>query len=165
MCEGHSICVCESSMTLLFSLREWQDGHAKQRRTAREPRAAQSNTDTHRHAHRLRLTWLAVSLPLYLSLCLSEIHVGFFTSTGFFVQQLVAGGALALKAYWSVHADMRAAAVVDHALIQPWETKRRACGQIKPITDDLRALSSFRSFNRSKLIYKRPKCVNFRKGA
>lgn len=47
-----------------------------------------------------------------------------FTSTSLFVQQLVASGTLALEAYWSVHADVRAASVVHHALIQPWETKR-----------------------------------------
>lgn len=56
-----------------------------------------------------------------------------FTSTSLFVQQLVATGALALKAYWSVHADMRAAAVVDHALIQSCETERGSVVVLKVI--------------------------------
>lgn len=128
-CKGPSVFVWD--VPLWRSLWEWHDGCAEQRRTAREPRAAQSNAD----AQTPRLTWLAanISLPLYLS----ESCVCFLTSARLFVQQLVAGGALTLKAYWSVHADMRAASVVDHALIQAWEAKRGASGQINPIAHAL----------------------------
>lgn len=48
-----------------------------------------------------------------------------FTATSLFVQEPVASGALALEADWPVHAYMGAAAVVDHTLIQPWETNQR----------------------------------------
>lgn len=41
-----------------------------------------------------------------------------FTSTGLLVQELVACRALALEADGSVHADVGAAAVVDHAFVQ-----------------------------------------------
>lgn len=45
------------------------------------------------------------------------------TSTRLLVQQVVTGGALALKTDWSVHADVGASAVIDHALIQPCKNK------------------------------------------
>lgn len=44
--------------------------------------------------------------------------MSWFTSTGLFVQELVACRALALEADRSVHADVGAAAIVDHALVQ-----------------------------------------------
>lgn len=49
--------------------------------------------------------------------------VSLFTSTCLFVQELVASGALALEADRPVHADVGAAAVVDHTLVQSWERK------------------------------------------
>lgn len=50
--------------------------------------------------------------------------VSLFTSTCLFVQELVASGALALEADRPVHADVGAAAVVDHTLVQSWERKK-----------------------------------------
>lgn len=45
------------------------------------------------------------------------LNYALFTSTCLLVQQLVAGWALALKPDRSVHADMGAAAVIDHTFI------------------------------------------------